>query len=551
MSSSDDGSREDIGILNELNRNTLTGRKNRNKRAVGGFFAGVAVLTVSNLLVKAAGLLFKIPMNLIVGDTGMGYYNSAYSVYTFFYMLATSGLPVAVSVMVSEKRSRGQIVAAKQIFRLALLIFVLIGTAVTSLMLFGADALAGVIRSEKSALCVKIAAPTMLCVCVTGALRGYFQGCGNMVPTAVSQLIEAVGKLGIGITAALYAISRGYAIHIVAAYAVSGLTVGSLFGAVYLAAMRVMRGDRDLLCEGTEIDYGREKNGDILRRFLKISLPVTVSASVMSLTNMIDTAMIQRILSSSMTAEEAASVYGNYTSLAVPMFNLPPVLIYPIAYALVPQVAAAVGADKKNDAARLIENALRYTIILALPCALGLTVLADPILCLLYSDASAHAASPLLMMLAPSAFFVCILAVTNSVLQACGQEKKPVVSMLCGALVKCVSGAMLLGRYGIAGAPLSTFLCYLTVTVLNFMFVSRVCGIRLNFHGVFLRPLIGSLLCSLTALLVNSLLGCIPAIASAVCVYAAVVLLTGAVDMAEIRGVLGRKKQKDVIKNYE
>ena len=512
----------------------------------GGIAGGVAVLTVSNLLVKAAGLLFKIPMNHIIGDSGMGYYNSAYSVYTFFYMLATSGLPVAVSVMVSERRAVGRIAAAKLVYRLALAIFVLTGTAASAFMLFGADTLAGAVGSEKSAMCIMAAAPTMLFVCAAGALRGYFQGCGNMVPTAVSQLIEAVGKLGIGITAALYAISCGYPIFIVAAYAVSGLTVGSLLSAVYLLAVRIIHGDRDLIT-GASIDLKSEKTGSILRRFGRISLPVTVSASVMSLTNMLDTAMIQRILSESMTAEEAAAVYGNYTSLAVPMFNLPPVLVYPIAYALVPKVAAAV----RGERARHVENALRYALILAVPCALGLTVLADPILCLLYSDASAHTASPLLVCLAPSSFFVCMLAVTNSVLQACGQERKPVVSMICGGIVKCAAGVILLREYGIAGAPISTFLCYLTATVLNFAFTVKSCGIRPGFAGVFLRPLAAGVCCALTALLCEPVVGCIPAIIAAAAVYGAVLMLTGAVTGAEIRTLIDGKIKKDVNKYNE
>jgi len=549
VSSSDDGSGEDTAIFRKHDRNTITGRENIPKNegsSLGGIAGGVAVLTVSNLLVKAAGLLFKIPMNHIIGDSGMGYYGSAYSVYTFFYMLATSGLPIAVSVMVAERRAGGRIVSAKLVYRLALAIFVLIGSATSAFMLFGADTLAGAVGSEKSAMCIMTAAPTMLFVCAAGALRGYFQGCGNMVPTAVSQLIEAVGKLGIGITAALYAISRGYAIHIVAAYAVSGLTVGSLLGAVYLLAVRIIRGDRDLVTDSS-IDYRSERIRDILRHFCRISLPVTISASVMSLTNMLDTAMIQRILTDSMTAEEAAAVYGNYTSLAVPMFNLPPVFVYPIAYALVPKVAAAVSEERS----RQVENALRYAVAVALPCTLGLTVLADPILCLLYSDASAHTASPLLVCLAPSSFFVCMLAVTNSVLQACGQERKPVVSMICGGAVKCVAGVILLREYGIAGAPVSTFLCYLTATVLNFAFTAKSCRIKLNFPRVFLRPLAAGVSCALTALLCEPVVGCIPAIIAAAAVYGAVLLITGAVTGNEIRAVLDGKFNKDVNKNYE
>lgn len=511
------------------------------QKALQPFFLGVIVLTASNLLVKMAGLLFKIPMNYIVGDTGMGYYNAAYAIYTLFYMLSTSGFPVALSVMISESRSKGKLADARRVYKLAQGMFVGAGIPGCALMLFASKPLAQFIHSEKSALSVAVAAPTMLFICVSGALRGYFQGCGNMVPTAISQLIEAVGKLVLGIGAAFHAIRNGYPIHVVAAYAVSGLTLGSLAGMVYLLITKWVRRDRDLMMDDVVYSYAKTPMRDILKRFVRISVPVTCSATVMSLTNTIDTAMIQRVLSQTMPEEVAATLYGNYTSLAVPMFNLPPVLVYPIAYALVPTVAAACSAGKREDAARQVETALRYAVIIGLPCALGLTVLAEPILCLFYKAESAHAAAPLLTLLAPSSFFVCVLAVTNSVLQACGKERKPVISMLCGAAVKCATGVFLLKQYGIEGAPMSTFLCYFTVTIFNFSFVVRENKIHLQFGEVFLRPLIGSLLCAATALLLYHVTKiCMLATALAALVYSGVILCTKAISINEIYTLLKR-----------
>lgn len=529
-------------------------------RAKSTFLTGVVVLTVSNLLTKMAGLLFKIPMNYIVGDTGMGYYNSAYSIYTFFYMVATSGLPVALSVMVSENRAAGNVIGAKRVYRTALTLFTIGGLLTAGTMLFGSGSLAEMIRSEKSALSVMIAAPTMLFISVSSAVRGYFQGCGNMVPTAVTQLIEAVGKLLIGVAAAMYAIRMGYEIHVVAAYAVSGLTLGSLVGMLWLLVSGFLRRDRDLMPDDHVLHNDKRPIREILIRFLKISLPVTVSASVMSLTNMIDTAMIQRVLQNcGMSGESAAALYGNYTSLAVPMFNLPPVLVYPIAYSLVPAVAAASASGNTAEAREKITTSLRFAVIIGLPCAMGMTALADPILCLLYRPESAHTASPLLALLAPSSFFVCILAVTNSILQSCGQERKPVISMLAGAAVKLISGRILLETMGISGAPVSTLLCYLTVTVLNFIFVVRVSGVRLELCKIFLRPLLSASVCTLTATVLFRLLhpqiggriGCIAAIVIAAAVYCICLMLTNSVEREEITGLLGRSNHRKDVKNIE
>lgn len=524
--------------------------KSTNGIIKNGFVGGIIILTVSNLLVKVTGLLFKIPMNYIMGDTGMGYYNSAYSIYTLFYMLSTSGLPVAISVTVSEKRAQGKIGSAKKVFHLALAVFAAIGLLAFALMFFASDKLALLISSELSAMSVAAAAPTILFVCVSGAYRGYFQGCGNMMPTAVSQLIEAIGKLLIGIACALYAIRMGAEIHVVAAYAVFGLTAGSFVGMLYLVITGFVRGDRDLVTEH-EIDYTSDKTGSIFRRFLAISIPVTLSASVMSLTNTLDTAMIQRILIlSGMTAEEATSAYGNYTSLAVPLFNLPPVLIYPIAYSLVPVVAAAAGDGKFEAARDKIRVSLKYALIIGLPCAMGLSALSDPILCLLYNDTSAHAAAMLLTLLAPSSLLVCILAITNSVLQGCGKEKMPVISMLAGGGVKLLSGMLLIKLCGISGAPMSTFLCYLTVTVMNLAFTVRYTKVRLT-PGMLYKPLLSAVVCSLSAVLVNNILkpalgsspACVSSVLVAAVVYLTMLILLGEVSLTDIKNIIKSKSK--------
>ena len=527
--------------------------KSANGIIKNGFVGGIIILTVSNLLVKVTGLLFKIPMNYIMGDTGMGYYNSAYSIYTLFYMLSTSGLPVAISVTVSEKRAQGKIGSAKKVFHLALAVFAAIGLLAFALMFFASDKLALLISSELSAMSIAAAAPTILFVCVSGAYRGYFQGCGNMMPTAVSQLIEAMGKLLIGIACALYAIRMGAEIHVVAAYAVFGLTAGSFVGMLYLVITGFVRGDRDLVTEH-EIDYTSDKTGSIFRRFLAISIPVTLSASVMSLTNTLDTAMIQRILIlSGMTAEEATAAYGNYTSLAVPLFNLPPVLIYPIAYSLVPVVAAAAGECKIEAAREKITMSLRYALIIGLPCAMGLSALSDPILCLLYNDTSAHSAAMLLTLLAPSSLLVCILAITNSVLQGCGKEKMPVISMLVGGGVKLLSGMLLIKLYGISGAPVSTFLCYLTVTVMNLAFTVRYTKVHLT-PGMLYKPLLSAVVCSLSAVLFNNILkpvlgsspACVSSVLVAAVVYLTMLILLGEVSLTDIKNIIKSKSKLKV-----
>jgi len=483
---------------------------NKTKNSTKLFFSGVLVLTISNLLIKAIGALFKIPMNHIVGDQGMGYYSSAYTIYTFFYMVSTAGLPVAISLLVSENRAKGRLKQVKKVFKIAAILFLVVGIVGTAAMFFGARGFASLLKAGPTYYCIIAIAPTLFFICLSSALRGYFQGYQSMVPVAVSQLIEALSKLFLGIVFATYALNKygpgKETIHYVAAYAVLGLTIGAGIGMVYLMFSKMLfkssRYDAEYI-EVSGIDDSTEKSGKILKNIFMIALPVTVSASVMSLTNLIDMALIQRLLQSfrGLTEAQATSVYGNYTSLCVPLFNMPPYLIYPISYSIVPMIKTAVASGDKKRAQLVMESSLRVAVIIGIPCGLGLAALAKPILHLFgYRYWSVVQAAPLLALLAPSTFFICVLSVSNAILQANGHERKPVISMLAGAAVKVVSNTILIRFIGMTGTPISTFLCYLTATGLNIYFIAKHVGLKIRFGRIFVRPLVCGILCAVTAI---------------------------------------------------
>lgn len=522
------------------------------KNSTNLFFSGVLVLTISNLIIKAVGLLFKIPMNHIVGDTGMGYYSQAYTLYTCFFMIATNGLPVALAMMLSESRSKGQLKHAKRIFRICMTLFVIVGFVGMLIMLLGAHWYSkDVLKSEPTYICIMAIAPTLFFISISSAFRGYFQSYQQMVPTAISQLTEALSKLFIGIVLALYAIGQGYEIHIVAAYAAVGLTIGAGLGMVFLTFSKLLFRHKEaqynagFLEEHGESDY-TESTGTILKRIAVIAIPITLSSSVMSITNLVDAVLVERILQViGMTEAEATTVYGNYTSLAVPMFNMPPYLIYPISYSIIPILTMARGAGDTVRAKRIMESSLRVSVLIGLPCALGMAALAKPILSLFYVAESVEMAWPLLALLAPSTFFVCVLSVTNAILQSCGYERMPLYSMLAGAAVKLISNYILLHFIGMYGTPVSTFLCYLTATALNLYFVAKKADVMPSVGRVFLRPLIAAVLCALTAFGVHTLFADVLSISgrlitlvsiiAAVAVYAVLIFTIRAITADDIR----------------
>ena len=456
----------------------------------GSVFSGVFVLLVSSIIVKAVGLFFKIPVSYLLGDEGMGYFNTAYTIYTWLYILSTAGVPVAVSIMVSGSLARGEAELAFHYRRVALRAFFLIGLAGTILLLAFAVPLARLVGSPEASFAILAIAPTLLFVCVSSVLRGYSQGEKNMTPTAVSQVIESVGKLMPGILLAYLASERGLPLSAVAGWAVLGVTAGALMSMLYLLLCR-HRKQQDIPEDKSPLPTA----GETLRRLMRIAVPVTVSASVMSLTNLIDLGMMMRRLQGiGYTAAQATALYGNYTTLVVPLFNLPSVLIYPIAYTIVPQIASCRSAGLEEKGKEIAGLSLRLTTALSMPCAVGMGVFSYQILSMIFRENSAVLAAPYLTVISPAVVFICVLAVTNSLLQAYGHHNKPIVSMLAGCAVKLISGYILMGipSVGMMGAPIGTLLCYITVGCLNLYFTVKCVGTPLSIGRFIVLPLLAS-----------------------------------------------------------
>ncbi|MBR2848344.1 MAG: polysaccharide biosynthesis protein [Clostridia bacterium] len=515
------------------------------------FFSGVLVLTISNLIIKVIGMLFKIPMSHFVGDEGMGYYSQAYTLYTCFFMIATNGLPVALATMLSDSRSKGQFKQAKRIFRIAMGLFFAVGLVSMLVMLFGARIYSSeFLRVDQAYYCILAVAPTIFFISISSAYRGYFQSYQQMLPTSVSQLTEVLSKLFLGVFFALYAKGQGYGIHIVAAYAAAGLTIGAALGMIFLFFAKLAFRSKEeqynvQIIEGNTISEYTDSTATILKRIAIIAIPITLSSSVMSITNLIDSGLVSTGLQDiGMTAEEATKIYGNYTTLAVTMFNLPPYLIYPISYSIIPILTMARSTKDTVRANRIIESSLRVSVLIGLPCALGMSALSKPILSLLFPMESVEMAWPLLSLLAPASFFICVLSVTNAILQSCGYERMPLYSMLVGAAIKLVSNYILIRTIGMYGTPVSTFLCYLTATAMNLYFVAKKTGVMPSVSRVFLRPLLAAVLCALAALgsytLFSDVLGLggraitLAAIFIAVIVYGGLVFTTRAITADDI-----------------
>ena len=472
-------------------------KKTDNKNYEKQFFSGVAVLALSTFIVKIIGVVYKIPMMAYLGAEGMGYFNSAYEIYSLFFVIATTGIPIAISILVSENRTQKRLENIKRIFKIALITLGVLGLIGTVAMGIFHNELASLINNDAAALSIFAISPTVFLICLSSAIRGYFQGNQLMIPTAVSQVIEALGKLVLGLGFAIIALNNGYSMPQVAAFAVLGLTIGVLISLIYLAIYKLFY--RIKLPKNEMISIDVESGGKILKRLLVIAIPITLSSTILSLNKVIDMTMILgRLNAIGYSQSDTNAIYGSYSTMAVSIYNLPATLVTAIALPLVPMLASAIEARDSAKEKSVISASLKLTALISFPAALGISVFSKQILALLFSSQSKEIeyTAPLLSLLGVSIFLSSMITITNSILQAYKQVNKPIISMICGVLVKIIMAYILIGipNVNIAGAPISTFFSTVVIVSINLYFIIKASGEIGTISKIFIRPFISAFL---------------------------------------------------------
>lgn len=455
------------------------------EKKTASFISGAAVLMAANLLVKLIGLAFKVPLTYLIGEEGMGHFADAYTMYTWMFVLATAGLPVAVSKMVSESMALSRPREARRILKVSLLFLTVLGVLGTAFLYFGADKLSVWIGNPLAAHGIRSIAPAMLFVAIMSAFRGFFQGQQNMVPTAVSEVSEAVGKLVFGYLLAWMLLPKG--VEMGASGAVAGVTAGAAMGCISLLLIFLFTKKR-IFAMGAESAPARQA-GSLFKRLILIAIPITIGASVFSLTSVIDMAMIKRnLIAAGFSPEAAVKLWGSYSGYAVPIFNMPPTLLTAVSISLVPAIAAAFVSSKKDAACQNAESAIRITILFALPCAAGVALLAEPILALIYNNTNA---TSMLSILGWAIVFVSLVQITNAILQAIGKVYVPVLHMVIGGIVKIGVNFFLVSNpaVNINGAPVGTIICYALILILNLFAIKKAMGAKYSLGDMLIRPL--------------------------------------------------------------
>ncbi len=478
------------------------------------FMQGAVVLGIAGIIIKLLGAFFRIPLANLIGDEGMGYYQTAYPIYVLFLTLATAGIPIAISRMVAERIAVDKHYDAYRVFRVSFILLLCIGVSSASICFFGADVLVKIMGNTGAKSAMMAIAPALLFVPIMAAYRGYFQGMQDMKPTAVSQVVEQLFRVFVGLALAFTLAQIG--LKYAAAGASFGATAGAIAGIITVMIIYLYKKKQYTHDINRTKTRDIERAGDILTKIFIIAIPITIGAAIMPIMNFIDVGIVMTRLQQIGFSERAANgMYGQYTGMAGPLINFPQVLTQAVAMSLVPAVATAF---KTNDMEFLRENVklgIRTSIIIGMPCALGLMVMAEPIMLLLYpfKKASALSAAPCLMVMAFGVIFLSTVQTLTGVLQGVGKQNIPVRNMFIGAIAKIGITYYLTGiaSIGVKGAAMGTVAAYIIASTLNLLSVRKYTGAKFDIMLTFIKPLTASLvmalICRVTYGLIFEILG--------------------------------------------
>lgn len=505
------------------------------KKRGQGFLGGALILLIAVGLVKVIGAFFKIPLNAIIGDVGMGYFGTAYTIYHPIFSLATAGFPVAIARMVSENLERKRYRDVRRLHAVSIPIFLLLGTLACALMLLGsAPFLAFINRADQNALpAVYVLAPAVFFGSLSAIYRGYYEGLGDMRPTAFSEVAEALCKLILGLLTAWAVMDRAMeefassgtvfgqavssmdyarsaALSWAAAGAILGVTVGSVISLVTLWVYHRVQGD-GIAQEQLRSSPAPARRRILVRSLIRTAVPVALGALAVNLSSLVDTAFLQNRISTVMIehADVLLGMYGDFlrpediaqgripTALfgcytnALTLFMLVPALTQAFGVSALPSVTAAWTSGSRLKLESSIENVLRIVALITMPAGIALSVLSGPIASLLgYNPITGK----ILVLLGLGSIFAAANIPINSMLQAVGRLDLPVKLLCVGLVIKIGLNYVLTGipEINVMGAGFGTLVCYFFLTFFGLAALGKETHMELRLFRLFGKPFLAS-----------------------------------------------------------
>ena len=533
--------------------------KQRKKRDKNFLLQG-SILAVAGVITKIIGVVYRIPLTNIVGSEGMGYYGVAFSIYTIALMLTSYSLPLAVSKLVSARVAVGQYRNAYKVFRCAMMFAVVAGGAVALIIFLGADFIAStVMQMDMSVYALRVLAPCIFVVAVLGVMRGFFQGNGSMMPTALSQVLEQIVNAAASIVGAFVLLkigkelgeTRGDASY-GPAYAAAGGTVGTIAGAAF-ALLTVMFGFsvyRSVYKKKLRRDRSRKKES--FRRIYHILLltiaPVILSATVYNISDFLDTAIFNNVMAAQgYQKTEYASFMGIFNSQYNTLVNVPLSVSSALAASLIPSLVTTVQTGSRKQVHNKITMVTRFNMMIAIPCAVGFLILAKPIMDLLFYAEDNKMAALMLQLGAISVIFFCLSTVTNSVLQGLDDMMTPVRNAAISLLIHTLSLLLMLVvfKWNIYAVVISKIVFSGAICILNAHALRERIGYVQEQKQTFIIPICASGIMGAVTVVVHLVfelfagakIATVAALFAAVAAYGVALVLLGGVTEEEMQNM--------------
>ncbi|MGN1370352.1 MAG: polysaccharide biosynthesis C-terminal domain-containing protein [Aristaeellaceae bacterium] len=519
---------------------------NQTKSIIGG----MTVLGLAGVICKLVGVLYSIPLAWMIGTQGLGLYNAVFPAYNLLLTVSSAGLPVAVSRLVARSLAKDNPQGAKNVFRTALLLLLGIGSLATILMLAGSGFLAGASKQPDSRIGFQVISPCVVIVCAMSAFRGFMQGQQDMAPTAISQLIEQVGKVVLALPLAYFGSKIG--IEYGAAGALLGTTIVEGAALLYMVILYLRR--RHSFDARPQLSTEAPlSSATVAVQLIGLSLPITIGACIVPLSQYIDSIMlVGRLMSTGMAADTASSVYGLFSGTVIRIINIPTALALAVSMSLVPAIASAKAVNDSASVVRQTDLGMRFSFLIGLPCSIGMSILAEPLMRFFYQGSIVEEelilGGKLLTVSSLTIILFTVVQATTSVLQGLGKQRIPMYTLLAGVVCKIVLNYVLIAipSVNIHGAPIASLVCYTVSMVPNLYYMLRYTESRMNWVGWIVRPGIAAAAMGVAVWVLRewlpvNRLTLLLEVAAGVAVYAAAALAVKAVTKDDLRAFRRRK----------
>lgn len=510
------------------------------------FLKGAAVLGTAGLIVKIIGAIYRIPLTNLIGTEGIGYFQPAYQVYNLLLVISLAGFPTAVARLVSEKMALENPQGAHQIFRLSMRVILVVSVVSSLTVLIFAKTIAQAIGYPGTYYSLLGLVPALMIVPIMSVYRGYFQGMQNMMPTALSQVLEQLVRFAVGLSLA-YVLAAS-SLQKAAGGASFGASAGGIAGFIFI--LFIYSRHRKTIYD--RIDNAanniEEESGRVLKKLLAIAIPITLGASIVPLMGLIDAKLVSmRLAQIGYSNIEATDLYGQLSGTAQTFINFPQVFSIAIAMSLVPSISNAYTRRDRDALNQTTDLGMRTSFIIGLPSAFGLYILAEPIIKLFYPALGPDkhkSVGQLLAILAISVVFLTVVQSLTAILQAVDKQRIPVKNLAIGAIVKIIMTYILVGipYLNVKGAALSTIAAYMTAAVLNYWDINKYTEVKVRLFNIAFRPLMASAIMGVVVYAIYHVgsgfigvkLSALMAIAGGVSVYFIALPLTGTINREDM-----------------